>query len=76
MNQYDLWPGVEQEAGRDGLFISYDAQPPPTVRRAFRSCTPLDPVIARDGRGREIRRLHVWDCKHHIAIAWPKPQSY
>ena len=76
MNQYDLWPGVEQEAGRDGLFVSYDARLPRIVRRAFDHCAPLAPVIARDGRDREIRRLHVWDCRGHRPIDWPKPQRY
>jgi len=75
-NQHDLWPSIDREAGRDGLWISTGPAPPPALDQAFASCTPLAPVPAITPDGHTLRTLYARHCRDYRAIAWPRPQSY
>ena len=75
-NQHDLWPSIDREAGRDGLWISTGPEPPPALDQAFASCTPLAPVPAITPDGHTLRTLYARHCRDYRAIAWPRPQSY
>lgn len=59
MNQYDLWGGWEELAGRDGLFVTYGRMdPPPAVAQAFERVTQLRVVPIHD-RGKHLRDFTV-----------------
>jgi undecaprenyl-diphosphatase len=76
MNQYDLWPGVNREAGRTGLFVATRPQRPTGLDRAFATCVPLAPVPAHARDGRVLRTLHAWRCHDFRPIEWPRPGSH
>lgn len=75
-NQHDLWPGIDREAGRNGVFISASAQPPAELAQAFEHCSALAPIAARAADGRVLRTLYASICRHYRPIAWPLPGSY
>ncbi|MDX1655777.1 MAG: hypothetical protein R3310_11265, partial [Candidatus Competibacteraceae bacterium] len=75
-NQYDLWPGIEREAGRDGLYISRRQSLPPLVDRAFAHCRPLASVEGRAHYGRRLRTLYPYLCRDYRPIDWPHPRGY
>jgi 4-amino-4-deoxy-L-arabinose transferase-like glycosyltransferase len=76
MNQYDLWPGVNREAGRTGLVVDTRPELPAGVAGAFAACQALEPVPARAADGRVIRTLHGWRCEGLRPVEWPRPGSY
>lgn len=76
-NQFDLWPGLEREAGRDGLWLSTVGGPPEAVRAAFAGgCRDLPPVEGRDPWGGVVRRLHGAHCRGYRPVPWPEPAGY
>jgi undecaprenyl-diphosphatase len=57
MNQYDLWGGWEELAGRDGLFVMDGVlDPPEELRRAFRTVERVRTLVI----WRHERRVHVF----------------
>lgn len=75
-NQRDLWPGLEQEQGQDGLYVSLSAEIPATIRAAFARCIPLEPVEARNRQGILRRTLYAQHCQRYRHTALPTPQHY
>ena len=75
-NQFDLWPGIDREAGNDGLYIDTSRATPPQLNEAFKSCTPLEPVDAIANDGSIVRTLYAHFCKGYIPIKWPVPGRY
>ncbi|MBK7984849.1 MAG: glycosyltransferase family 39 protein [Candidatus Competibacteraceae bacterium] len=75
-SQHDFWPGIEREAGRDGVYVTTNDSLPPRLLQAFARCQPLPPVpaVARDGG--VLRTLYSWRCESYRPIAWPKPVHY
>lgn len=76
LNQFDLWPGPEREAGRDGLFVSTGAALPAELDDAFAQCMPLPARPAYLDDGTPLRTFHVTRCSDYRPIAWPQPQYY
>lgn len=77
MNQYDVWPGMENQQGRNALVVQInDAHFPPSVLAAFASCTTLPEIYARDVRGEAYRTFHAVRCERYTHIAFPKPATY
>lgn len=75
-NQHDLWPGIDREAGRDGLWVSTGPEVPPELERAFASCTPLRVVPAITPDGRTLRSFYARYCRDYRVVTWPRPESY
>lgn len=75
-NQHDLWPSINREAGRDGLWVSSGPDVPPELETAFASCTPLPTVQAVTPDGRMLRNLYARYCRDYRAVAWPRPETY
>jgi len=75
-NQHDLWPGIDREAGHDGLWISTSPGAPPELAQAFTHCTSLPSIPAVTPDGTTLRTLYVIHCHNYIPIIWPKPASY
>ena len=75
-SQHDLWPGIDREAGRTGVFVATDNQLPLRVQQAFAACQPLLPTPAVTRDGRTLRTLYAWRCENYQPGAWPKPTTY
>lgn len=75
-NQHDLWPSIDREAGRDGLWVSASPAVPAELERAFESCTPLPPVPAVTPDGNTLRTLYARHCRGFRVITWPMPTTY
>jgi 4-amino-4-deoxy-L-arabinose transferase-like glycosyltransferase len=75
-NQHDLWPGIDREAGHDGLWVSTSPDAPGELTQAFAQCTPLPPVPAVTPDGSTLRTLYASHCLSYRPIAWPKPTTY
>jgi undecaprenyl-diphosphatase len=75
-NQHDLWPGLEREQGRSGVFIDKYPRTPPELEQAFKKCTPLKPVLALAGDGKMIRGFYPVYCEDYRHIDWPHPGKY
>ncbi len=76
MNQYDLWPGVNTQVGRTGVFVSTRAAPPEFLGQAFSACEALPAVAARNPDGALVRTLHAWRCVGYRSVDWPAPGRY
>ncbi|HHM05196.1 MAG TPA: glycosyltransferase family 39 protein [Gammaproteobacteria bacterium] len=74
-NQHDLWPGLEQETGRTGLWISTGAALPAAFTRAFARCRTTAAVAAGTPGG-VLRTLHSARCSDYRPVSWPQPGSY
>lgn len=75
-SQFDLWPDVAREAGRDGLWVSTQAIPPCELDRAFKRCRPLLPVDGLAPDGSTVRTFFAWHCEDYRPIDWPQPSGY
>lgn len=75
-NQHDLWPAIDREAGRNGLWVSASPAVPADLERAFANCTPLSPVNAVTPDGNTLRTLYARYCRDYRAIEWPMPTTY
>ncbi|MCB1866490.1 MAG: glycosyltransferase family 39 protein [Chromatiales bacterium] len=75
-SQFNLWSGLEREAGDSGVIVSKLDQLPATATAAFSQCMPLVPVEAVSLQGIRVRTLYSWKCSGHRRIAWPAPQRY
>lgn len=77
-NQFDLWPGLDREAGGDGIYISTLKRIPRTLRRgrAFDACTRLEAVPARASDGTVLRTLYARLCRNYHPVEWPEPTDY
>jgi len=75
-NQHDLWPSIDREAGRNGLWVSTSPAAPPQLARAFAQCAPLPAVNAVTPDGKPLRTFYILDCRDYRPIRWPQPQSY
>lgn len=75
-NQHDLWPAIEREAGRDGLYISTSTEPPRELSRAFTHCVLLPPVTAYAPDGAVLRNFYARHCTDYQSIVWPRPSRY
>lgn len=76
-NQHDLWPGIENEGGHDGLYIATSDHQPPQFATAFTWCSKPRPVTIDDGHGRRIRQLFITRCRNYRASTpWPQPTVY
>ena len=72
MNQYDIWGGLEGLKGRDGLYVSWDRDPPVQV---FERCEgPLVVDIKR--RGRKVREFFIFRCDNFLGPIPVKEVSY
>lgn len=76
MSQYDLWPDVSREVGRDGVYVDTRPALPAQVAQAFARCAPLDPVPALARDGTVLRTLYGWRCAGLRAVDWPRPGRY
>ncbi len=74
-NQYDIWPSVNQEARRDGLYVQSHARLPDAVNQAFGHCQALAPIEARLGK-RALRTLYGWRCVDFRPQQWAEPERY
>jgi len=75
-NQHDLWPSIDREAGRNGLWISTSPAAPPQLALGFAHCAPLPAVNAVTPDGKILRTFYILDCRDYRPIPWPQPQSY
>ena len=75
-NQFDMWPGINHEVGRTGLYVGSTAATPPQFERAFAACTALTPVAARAADGTVLRTLYGYICTDYRPIQWPEPTSF
>lgn len=75
-NQHDLWPGIEREAGRSGLYVSTFTEPPAELLRAFGHCVVLPPITAYAPDGTVLRTFYAKHCVDYQPIAWPRPSRY
>jgi undecaprenyl-diphosphatase len=75
-NQHDLWPSIDREARRDGLWISTSPDAPAELAQAFARCAALPPVNAVTPDGNTLRTFYILDCRDYRPIPWPRPQSY
>ncbi|MBI2778749.1 MAG: hypothetical protein HYX62_03035 [Gammaproteobacteria bacterium] len=75
-NQHDLWPSIDREAGRNGVYINTNPSLPAELAQAFERCSPLPLVEARSADGRVLRTFYTSVCSGYRPIAWPKPSSY
>ncbi len=76
-NQHDLWPGIDREAGHDGVYISTSTIQPIGLARAFAGCGQPRAVIVSDERGRRRRVLYITHCRHYRAgTSWAPPTGY
>ena len=75
-SQHDFWPGLEREAGRDGLYLATAATLPWRVRDAFAECRALAPVAAVAADGKTLRALYAWRCSDYHPVDWPAPATY
>lgn len=75
-NQHDLWPSIDREAGRDGLWISTEPVPPRELKHAFTSCHSLPPIPAVTPDGNTLRTFYAQRCRDYRPITWPKPTTY
>lgn len=75
-NQHDLWPGIEREAGRDGLWVSEGPSVPPQLEAACTRLIPLLPLRVAAPSGTALRTLHASRCEDYRPIEWPEPSSY
>lgn len=75
-NQHDLWPSIDREAGRNGLWISTFPGLPSDLEQAFAHCSPLPPVPAITPDGSTLRTLYARYCTNYKPIVWPTPTTY
>lgn len=75
-SQHDFWPGIEREAGRNGVYVATGNQLPGRVEETFAACRPLPPVRATAPDGRVLRTLYSWRCEGYRPTVWPKPTTY
>jgi undecaprenyl-diphosphatase len=74
--QYDIWPGLDQEQGANGLYISNYAGRPAYLERSFERCDPLPPVEARARDGAVARVFHAFRCQGYKPGTQPRPGKY
>ncbi len=75
-NQFDLWPSVNREAGRTGLYVAGVPGAPPELDRAFVACTALPAIRVRAYDGALVRTLYPHLCRDYRPIHWPQPVTY
>lgn len=75
-NQHDLWPGIERETGKNGLYVSTAPTPPPLLPSAFAKCKPLPNVTSQNPEGNVLRTFYIHKCERYRPVAWPKPSYY
>jgi undecaprenyl-diphosphatase len=75
-NQYDIWPGPEQEEGRAGLFIAENEFPMEAVSSAFGYCQRLSPVSALTRHDKVVRTLYPIRCGRFKAPQRLIPDNY
>jgi len=76
MNQHDLWPGIDREQGRTGLFVHYTPARPAELARAFQKCIELAPVRAVDQDGVLARTLYASRCEGYQHVDWAASPNY
>lgn len=76
-SQHDFWPGIERQAGGDGVYVTTNNHLPPRLQEAFSVCRSLPPApaIARQDRS-ILRTLYSWRCEGYRPIVWPEPTAY
>ncbi len=75
-SQHDFWPGLEREAGRDGVYLATGGDLPERISAAFADCRALSPAPAVTRDGRTLRTLYGWRCEDFRYTAWPPPVTY
>lgn len=69
MNQYDLWAGIEQLRGRDGLFVTNgDFIAPPAIEKACMALRKLKTVTPIH-RGRPAQVFSIFGCDGYRGVA-------
>jgi hypothetical protein len=76
LNQHDLWPDLDREAGRTGLFVSTEPQVPPELGRACTATVALAPAPATARDGTVLRTLYATLCSGYRPVTWPRPKGY
>lgn len=76
MNQYDVWGGLEEQIGRDGLYVTagrWDGSHP--IRAACASLDPVDVIdIARCGT--VVRTFSILRCVGYRGLKNDAPRTY
>ena len=75
-NQHDLWPSIDREAGRAGLWVSTSPGVPAELDRAFAQCRSLNSIDAITPDGSTLRTLYARYCTDYKPIVWPTPSTY
>lgn len=75
-NQHDLWPSINREIGRSGLYVDLVNAPPEDLESAFDHCVPLKPVPAISQDGSIMRTLYAYRCTRYQSHEWPEPEGY
>jgi undecaprenyl-diphosphatase len=75
-NQYDIWPGPDQEVGRSGLFVAEKRFPMEVVAGAFGYCQRLTPVSAMTADDKVVRTLYPIRCVRFTAPPRKVPTVY
>lgn len=76
LNQFDFWPSLQQESGRNGLFVHTIPVLPQSVAQAFKQCTALPaavPALAYDKT--LMHEFHAWYCEA-LRKTSENPSSY
>ena len=76
MNQYDLWPGIENSIGYNAIFVSHDkhAKLLPTITEAFARCEMLP--VALNTRQNKIVESTIYKCYDFKGLELKKPESF
>ncbi len=75
-SQYDLWPGIEQQTGRTGIYVATEGILPERLKEAFIACQILPPVLATSANFQTLRTLYSWRCESYLPKHWSSPKTY
>ena len=75
-SQHDLWPAIDREAGRTGVYVTTADRLPPWVQQAFTACHALRPTPGVTADGLTIRTLYAWRCEDHEPSTGLTPTTY
>jgi 4-amino-4-deoxy-L-arabinose transferase-like glycosyltransferase len=76
MNQYDLWPGIENSIGRNALFVRDEEQATlsPTIKEAFARYEIVPVTLIT--RQNKIMKFTIFKCYDFKGIKFKAPESF